>query len=69
MRVLFFKEWCPKNGGLVNYMWFIKKDNKIMWFSNGVVMIYVFQAVDYGVHKLWENNNVGVMSSFIYFVW
>lgn len=21
----------------------------------------VFQAVDYGVHKLWEKNNVGVM--------
>lgn len=33
----------------------------------------MFQAVDYGVHKLWENNNVGVMPSsflvdFLYFV-
>ncbi|KAL4591722.1 hypothetical protein LXL04_004693 [Taraxacum kok-saghyz] len=27
--------------------------------TDGVLAIHVFQAVDYGVHKLWENNNVG----------
>jgi hypothetical protein len=25
----------------------------------------LFQAVDYGVHKLWESNNVGVCFSFL----
>lgn len=54
--------------GTINYdhKW-IKKTRRVgLWLKKILQLIwdsrYWLQAVDYGVHKLWEANNVGVIN-------